>query len=752
MALHGTAWPGWARQAWARQAMSDQLSLDGQTTRTGTVSRVTFENSETGYRILRVNVEDSKGRVIGEETWLGSMPGIAAGQRASAVGRLEQDPKWGPQLKVSTVTPLLPTTIDGIQRYLGSGLLPGIGKGLAGRIVKRWGEQTLTVLEKTPERLREIRGLGPEKIALVTEALLEQKSVMQIMAFLQGHGAPPHLATRIFRRYREEAYDIVTQYPYRLAVEVEGVGFRTADKIALAIGIPADSADRAQAGTMHALHEAASKGHCYLSHEQLTEAASALLERDASAIDYAIRGLAGSGSVRIDGPAVFSARLHKAELRVTDRILTLMQAPASTGHEGALSVGRVGETVERAIKEFEGRVGFTLAPAQRDAVSYAANHKVLVVTGGPGVGKTAIVRALIGMLDLAKIPVRLAAPTGRAAKRMSEATEREAVTIHRLLEFDPRSHAFTRDRSRPIDAGAVVIDEASMLDVHLAGSCFDAVADGARLILVGDVDQLPSVGPGAVLRDVIDSDIVPTVRLTQIFRQAEGSEIVTEAHRINRGETPTSSASPTGEIFLFDRADPATAAELVVDLVVNRIPSGFGIPSSDIVVLTPMHRGEVGTQVLNEQLQTRLNPSGEELKRGTKVFRVGDKVMQLRNDYDRLTFNGDVGRVVAMQDGGLVVDMDGNRVEYAPKHLDELTLAYASSIHKSQGSEYPCVVIPVQMSAFLLLSRNLIYTAVTRAQRLCVLVAAPKALKLALGETRKELRNTLLKQRLRAEL
>jgi exodeoxyribonuclease V alpha subunit len=729
----------------------------------GEVARVTYENDETGFRVLRVQV----GGAPEPETWVGVCAPAPPGTRVRATGRYQRNPKHGLELRIETLLTVAPSTLEGLERYLGSGMIHGIGPSFAKRIVAAFGERTLEVLDKTPDRLRDVPGLGGRRADAVAKAWASQRAIGAIMIFLQAHGASPALATRIFKRFGPKALDVVARSPYRLALDVWGVGFKTADRIARSIGVGPEAPERAQAGVLQTIHDLVARGHAFAERGELRERAALMLERDPADVDGAIDDLAGSGRVRIehvpagrglpaslaaaalDGgalEAVYPIELHDAEVRLARRLASLLDDDGGADRRaGALA----------AVDDFERRSGVTLAPAQRDAVEQAALHRVLVITGGPGVGKTTVVRAVLALFDRARLSVRLAAPTGRAAKRMTEATGREAVTLHRLLEFDPKQRAFSRRAGRPVEADALIVDEASMIDLPLADALLQATSERSRLVLVGDVDQLPSVGPGAVLRDVIASGAVPTVRLTQIFRQAEGSLIVRNAHRIHDGEPPESAEGKQGEFYVVERREAEAAAAAIHDLVTRRIPRRFGLdPVRDIQVLTPMHRGAAGAIALNESLQAALNPSGPSVTKGHRTLRVGDKVMQLKNDYDREVYNGDVGRVASADAEArqLVVRFEERDVVYEEADLDELTLAYATSIHKSQGSEYPCVVVPVLTQHFVMLSRNLVYTAVTRGKRLVVLVADPRALRLALGETRKEERLTLLAHRLRAEL
>lgn len=705
----------------------------------GEVTHVTYESEQTGFRVLRVRVDGQRE----PETVVGVLPPAPPGSRVRATGKRQEDARHGRQFKADTLLVLAPSTLDGIERYLASGLVPGIGPAYAKRIVAAFGDATLEVLDRSPARLREVQGLGKRRVDAIARAWNEHRQVGAIMVFLQSHGASPALAARIYKRFGAKAMAVVSQSPYRLALDVWGVGFKTADQIARSLGIPADSPERAQAGVLHALHQFSERGHVLAEMEELVGATSELLECSTDVVHRAVAVLLDEKRIVCEGAAVFSPELHAAEVRTAERLV------------GLLGDARRLDEVDRAIAEFERTTGLVLDETQRGAITAAAASKVLVVTGGPGVGKTTIVRAILTLFDHARLRVALTAPTGRAAKRLSEATGREAVTLHRLLEFDPKTGAFQANRLDPLEAGAIIVDETSMVPLELADALLQALPNHARLVLVGDVDQLPSVGPGAFLRDVIESGRVPTIRLVRIFRQAEGSSIVANAHRIHEGELPVGARDKGEQFYVLDRQTPEDALEVVKELVTSRIPRGFGLdPIDDVQVLTPMQRGPLGAIALNELLQAELNPPREgvaEVRRGARVFRVGDKVMQLRNDYDREVWNGDVGRVTSIEaaEQRLSVRIDDREVAYGDTDLDELGLAYATSIHKSQGSEYPCVIVPILTQHFVMLSRNLLYTAVTRGKRLVVLVAHPRALALALAEVRKEARKTRLAERLR---
>jgi exodeoxyribonuclease V alpha subunit len=701
----------------------------------GIVERVTFESASSSYRVVKLAVPGRAERLA----VVGSFPPTPVGARVRVRGVLETDRKHGEQLRVESLIELDPDTLAGLEKYLASGLIKGVGPKLAQRIVATFGLDTLRVLDEDTDRLREVDGLGSKRRMALGRAWREQRSLREVMVFLQAHGATPALATRIVRRYGPNAMNVVSREPYRLALDVRGVGFKTADRIAAATGVLPDSPERMQAGVLQIVHDLTDAGHVWTGQRDVTSAAARLLGLDAddedlrTSLDHSLTSSVLMGRVVLesfdDEHAVFSSEMHGAEVRLAGRL-----AEIATAKPKQLAA------VAQAIDEFEARGGVELAAEQRSAVEEAARSQVLVITGGPGVGKTTIVRAVLSLFKRSGVAVRLAAPTGRAAKRLGETTGVEATTLHRLLEFEPKSGTFKRDRHRPIEAGAVVVDEASMLDLPIADSLTQAIAPGTRLILVGDVDQLPSVGPGAVLRDVIASRVVPTVRLRQIFRQAARSLIVTNAHRINDGELPLAGpASGDADFFIVSRRDPEHAKATVLELVSSRIPDRFGLdPVRDVQVLTPMNRGPAGAFALNEALQAALNPNGAPLVRGMRTYRVGDKVMQLRNDYDKNVYNGDVGIVSGIdpEESSLTVRFDGRDVGFESSDLDDLVLAYACTVHKSQGSEYPAVVIPFLTAHFMMLSKNLLYTAVTRGKRLVVLVCDPRALELALSSSR----------------
>ena len=702
------------------------------------VLRVTFEQEDSTFRVVKVSISGRRDPV----TLIGHFPRVAAGSLVRVRGVPEIDKKHGEQVRALAVTELAPRTLKGLSRYLASGIVRGVGQKTAERLVDTFGMKTLEILDEHPDRLTEVKGLSRTKADQIGRAWKGQREARDVMVMLQGYGVSAALGMRIFKRYGASAVSVVSEQPYRLAMDVRGIGFVTADKIAEQVGIARDAPERIQAGLLQALTDATEgQGHTCVVRDEWMQAASKLLGgADERALDRAAHVLLLSGHVIEEEETYYTRTMHTAEVRLALRLRELAESRTKP-------LGDVATLLER----YEKRQNVVLAGAQRDAVVRAATAPLLVITGGPGVGKTTVVRALLALFDEARIPVRLAAPTGRAAKRMQEAAGREAQTLHRLLEFDPKRAVFMRAASRPIDTGAVIVDEASMIDLSLADSLTQAVSPGTRLILVGDVDQLPSVGPGAVLRDVIASNVAPCVRLTHVFRQAAKSLIIENAHLINAGKPPHVVRDVDADFFVIERRDPIAAKNTVLELVRDRIPKRFGLdPLRDVQVLTPMHKGDAGAVALNEALQEALNPTGDTLVRGSRVFRVGDKVMQLRNDYDKDVWNGDVGFVSAVDRGAdeLTVRFDLRDRTYGASDLDDLTLAYACTIHKAQGSEYPAVVVVMLSSHFVMLSRNLLYTAVTRGKRLVVLVCDPRATSLALRHARRGERRSRLAFRL----
>ncbi|MGW0390754.1 SF1B family DNA helicase RecD2 [Streptomyces sp. NPDC003042] len=704
----------------------------------GVLERITYANEESGYTVARVDTGRGGGDLL---TVVGSLLGAQPGESLRMEGRWGSHPQYGKQFSVENYSTILPATIQGIRRYLGSGLIKGIGPKIAERIVDHFGTDTLDVIETEPKRLVEVPGLGPKRTKLIGAAWEEQKAIKEVMVFLQGVGVSTSIAVRIYKKYGDASISVVRNQPYRLAADVWGIGFLTADRIAQAVGIPHDSPERVKAGLQYALSQSTDQGHCFLPEERLISDGVKLLQVDTGLVIECLAELAADpeGVVRESVPdpqggppltAVFLVPFHRAELSLVGQVRRLLHA------EEDRMPGFQDVDWEKALGWLAGRTGAALAPEQRDAVRLALTRRVAVLTGGPGCGKSFTVRSIVELARAKKAKVVLAAPTGRAAKRLSELTGAEASTVHRLLELKPGGDA-AYDRDRPLDADLVVVDEASMLDLLLANKLVKAVAPGAHLLLVGDVDQLPSVGAGEVLRDLLAEDgPVPAVRLTRIFRQAQQSGVVTNAHRINTGVLPITDGLP--DFFLFPEEDTEAAGLLAVDVAARRIPARFGLdPRRDIQVLAPMHRGPAGAGNLNGLLQQAITPARPDLpeKRfGGRVFRVGDKVTQIRNNYEKGAngvFNGTVGVVTGIDPDEQRLTIrteEDEEVAYEFSELDELAHAYAVTIHRSQGSEYPAVVIPVTTGAWMMLQRNLLYTAVTRAKKLVVLVGSRKAL------------------------
>lgn len=718
--------------------MSEKLS--------GVVERITFHSDESGFSVLRVRVPGHAEAV----TVTGLVAAVTPGESIDADGEWVNDRRYGMQFKAGELSVVTPATIDGIERYLASGMVRGIGPYFARQLVNAFGAEVFSVIENEPGRLRELQGFGEKRVKMVTESWDEQKAVRDIMVFLQSHGVGTARAVRIYKTYGDRAIQMVTSNPYRLVLDIHGIGFRIADTIALKLGIAQDSLHRVQAGVRHVLQEFAADGHCAVKEPDLLKASGDLLNVDEDTLGKALREEVIHGGVvqeEIDGvPCYFQASFFRAESSVALRLAAVNSGPTPWGELDA------GESVQWV----EHRTGLQLSASQVEAVKLAISTKLLVITGGPGVGKTTLLNAILQILRKEDVKVALCAPTGRAAKRLSESTGLEAKTIHRLLEFDPHSFDFRHNRQNPIRAGLVVVDEASMIDITLMQKLLLAVPDDAALLIVGDVDQLPSVGPGAVLGDIIASGVVPVITLTEIFRQAAASDIILNAHRINRGEMPQNAEAGTETDFYLVRASgPEDIRAKLMQVVTERIPKKFGYdPVKDIQVLTPMNRGGLGTQALNSALQESLNKSeGPGITRYGTRFAVGDKVIQLANNYDKEVFNGDIGLITDLDEeqGVLEVEFSSVMVSYDFAELDELSLAYATTIHKSQGSEYPAVVIPLSMQHYMLLQRNLLYTAVTRGRDLVMVIAESRAVGTAVHNKAAGGRLTNLAERIRRE-
>jgi len=712
----------------------------------GILERIVFFSEETNFTVARLQVARNPDLV----TIVGSIPCPNPGETLRLKGEWIVDVKFGRQFRVESCLSVLPSTITGIEKYLGSGLVKGIGPIMAKRVVAMFGLETLDVIGEQSERLLEVEGIGPIRVQRITKAWQEQKEVREVMVFLQGHGVSSTYAVKIYKAYGDKSVAVVKENPYRLALDISGIGFKTADRIAQNMGIDPSSQIRAEAGIIHVLSELVDEGHVYYPHDKLMDASASLLEVNRDVLETALSALITQRRVVIDehveDRAVYLTPLHVAEVNVARRLETLINSPRQL----------IQIDIEMAMQWVQRAIGIELADLQKEAIRKAVASKALVLTGGPGTGKTTLLNCIIRILEKKGQRILLASPTGRAARRLSEVTGREAKTIHRLLEYSPSEGGFKRNEENPLEADLVIIDESSMVDILLMNHLLKAVSPTTTLMLVGDIDQLPSVGPGNMLKDVIASGRVETVRLTEVFRQAQESMIVVNAHRVNRGEFPLvrTPEEKKADFYFVARDDPEKALEMVKELCARRLPRAFRLnPFDDIQVITPMHKGVVGVANLNAEMQMLLNPTGNEVSRGGRCFRINDKVMQTTNNYEKEVFNGDIGRVVEIkhEEQTLAVKYEDRIVDYEWSDLDELVLAYAISIHKSQGSEYPAVVVPILPQHYIMLQRNLLYTAITRAKKLVVLVGSSRAIAMAARNSRVQHRYTALAARLAAE-
>jgi exodeoxyribonuclease V alpha subunit len=728
-----------------RNLQSSGTTIREYSTMEGILERIVYFNEENNYTVARLQV-DRKPDLV---TIVGNMPCPSPGETLRLKGEWTVDVKFGKQFRVESCLSVLPSTITGIEKYLGSGLVKGIGPIMAKRIVAMFGLDTLDIIEAQSERLLEVDGIGPIRAERIRTAWQEQKQVHEVMVFLQGHGVSSTYAVKIYKAYGDKSISVVKENPYRLALDISGIGFKTADRIARNMGIDPASQIRAEAGIIHVLSELVDEGHVYYPYDKLMDTAASLLEVDRTIVETALASLVEQRRVVIDEHqeerAVYLTPLHVAEVNVARRLEILVNWPRQL----------IQIDIEKAIQWVQQAIRMELTEMQREAIRKTVTSKALVLTGGPGTGKTTLLNCIIRILEKKGQRILLASPTGRASKRLAEVTGKEAKTIHRLLEYSPSEGGFKRNDENQLDADLVIIDEASMVDILLMNHLLKAIPPTATLLLVGDIDQLPSVGPGNVLRDIIASGKVETVRLNEVFRQAQESMIVVNAHRVNCGEFPIvrPPERKKSDFYFIERDDPEKALDTVKNLCASRLPRVFRFnPFDDIQLMTPMHRGTVGVANLNAELQMLLNPTGKEVTRGGRCFRINDKVMQITNNYEKEVFNGDIGRVVGIEhdEQKLAVKYEDRVVDYDWSQLDELILAYAISIHKSQGSEYPAVVIPILSQHYIMLQRNLLYTAITRAKKLVVLVGSKRAVAMAARNSQVQHRYTALAARLSA--
>jgi len=719
----------------------------------GQIERITYTNEDNGFTIARLKVYGRPNLV----TVVGNLMAPTPGEILKLKGEWANHPKYGEQFKIVQYKTTLPASVYGIQKYLGSGLIKRIGPVMAKRIVNKFGEQTLDIIEDESDKLEQVAGIGRKRIKMIRKAWDEQKEIRDVMLFLQGHGVSSGYATKIFKQYGNRSIQVVKGNPYRLATDIFGIGFVTADHIAERLGFDKSSELRAEAGILYVLHQLADEGNVYYPYEPLLSKCQEILGVEGGIIVKAIAAIAIDRKIVIENiievtgelkenRGVYLAKFHVTETGIAKRIKALIDAPKSIRSFDS----------SKAASWVQERLSIDLAENQVQALRSAEENKVLVITGGPGTGKTTIINALLKIFSGLKVRIMLAAPTGRAAKRMSEATGYEAKTIHRLLEYSIQKGGFQKDDEKPLDCDLIIVDEASMIDTILMYYLLKAIPLKATFILVGDINQLPSVGAGNVLRDIIASDVIPVVRLNEIFRQAKESQIIVNAHKINNGIVPSFTPSgPRDDFYFIEQEDPENVLRIILELVSDRVPRRFGFdPVDDIQVLSPMHKGTVGTGNLNIELQRWLNLRKDGVTRGNMAFRTGDKVMQIKNNYDKEVFNGDIGRIARVDPESRQVDIsfDGRNVPYDFTDLDEIVLAYAVSVHKSQGSEYPAIILPLLTQHYMLLQRNLIYTAVTRGKRLVILIGTRKALAIGVKNDKTRKRYTFLKQRLRGEL
>jgi exodeoxyribonuclease V alpha subunit len=716
----------------------------------GQIERITYTNEENGFTIAKIKVHGYRDLV----TVIGNLINPMPGEILKMKGAWTRHPKYGEQFKIVHYKTAVPASVHGIQKYLGSRLIKGIGPVMAKRIVQTFGEDTLDVIEQDTEKLARVAGIGKKRIHMIRQAWEDQKDIREVMLFLQTHGVSSGYATKIYKQYGDRSVDVVKKNPYCLATDIFGIGFVRADAIAEKLGFSKHSKQRAEAGILYVLNQLAEDGHVFYPYEPLVSRCREILDVERDIIVNAFAAIEKDNRIVIEdlnmsidefrenNKAVYLAKYHVCEVSISGRLKALASVPKS--------IRKI--DTDNAIEWVQRQLAITLASKQVAAIKSAIKNKIMVITGGPGTGKTTIIHAILKIFSKLKIRMMLAAPTGRAAKRMHETTGHNAKTIHRMLEYSMQKGGFQKNEKKPLNCDLLIVDEASMIDTILMHHLLKAIPPTATLILVGDVNQLPSVGAGNVLKDIISSGAVPTVTLYDIFRQAKESMIIVNAHKINAGKMP--SLKPTGagdDFFFIEQDDPEAVLRIILELIIDRIPKRFGFDAiEDIQVLTPMHKGTVGAHTLNVELQNTLNPGVDDIKRGDRTYRINDKVMQIKNNYDKDVFNGDIGRIARIntEEHSLIISFDGRHVDYEYVDLDEIVLAYAVSVHKSQGSEYPAVIIPVLTQHYILLQRNLIYTAVTRGRRLVVMVGTRNALAIGINNDKTQKRFTYLRHRL----
>lgn len=706
---------------------------------TGTVEKIVYRNEENGYVIAKISSEKNEEKLA---TIVGNMASVNVGETYKLEGEWVNNPKYGWQFSFNNYQLILPTSLLGLKRYLSSGLIKGVGEATADRIIKHFGSKTLEILENDLHRLTEVEGIAEKRLKVISKSWEEQKEIKRVMIFLQSHQITTGYAVKIYKTYGNSAIEKLKENPYRLVDDVFGIGFKIADRIAQNLGIESTSPARIRAGIKYILNELANQGHCYGIVQEIIKQGSELLEVEEILVKKALDVLKNNKEVMVEEDRIWLPLYYFAELGVSKKLIELLKFPQQITNLD----------MPKMIKRLEKRYDISFAEEQKEAIKKVLLNRVLVLTGGPGTGKTTTTLGLIELFKELKLKIVLAAPTGRAAKRMSETTGREAKTIHRLLEYSPKTGTFTRNSDNPIRAEVIILDEVSMIDILLMNSLLKAVLPGTFLILIGDVDQLPSVGPGNLLRDIIDSETIPVVRLTKIFRQDRRSLIIVNAHRVNEGKYPIIKGERERDFYFIEEEDPVVAAQKIINLCTVRLPVKYKIdPVDDIQILSPMYKGEVGADNLNYRLREALNLKGKQIKYGNHSFKVNDKVMQIKNNYDKDIFNGDIGRIenIDTEEHILEVNFYGRKVNYDFSELNELVLAYAITVHKSQGSEYRIVIIPVMTQHYLLLQRNLLYTGITRAKDMVILIGTKKALWIAIKNNKTFHRNTSLKQRLR---